>query len=182
MAVERTLSIIKPDAIASNVIGKIYTRFETNGLKIVAAQMRHLSRAETEGFYAVHRERPFFRDLVDFMTSGPVMIQVLEGLNHRTANGGPDGAAQEGMLTQQGQGVADVGRGPASTAFQVVNHERHIQHVRSLRQDVVAEPSGEHHDRVVRDGSGHGDAAHRAEDTQPGAGSTRRSGRRDPRE
>ena len=79
MAVERTLSIIKPDAVASNVIGKIYTRFETNGLKIVAAQMRHLSRAETEGFYAVHRERPFFRDLVDFMTSGPVMIQVLEG-------------------------------------------------------------------------------------------------------
>ena len=80
MAVERTLSIIKPDAVASNVIGKIYTRFETNGLKIVAAQMRHLSRAEAEGFYAVHRERPFFRDLVDFMTSGPVMIQVLEGL------------------------------------------------------------------------------------------------------
>ena len=79
MAVERTLSIIKPDAVASNVIGKIYTRFETNGLKIVAAQMRHLSRAEAEGFYAVHRERPFFRDLVDFMTSGPVMIQVLEG-------------------------------------------------------------------------------------------------------
>ncbi len=79
MAVERTLSIIKPDAVAKNVIGKIYSRFETNGLKIVAAQMRWLSRAEAEGFYAVHRERPFFRDLVDFMTSGPVMIQVLEG-------------------------------------------------------------------------------------------------------
>ena len=79
MAVERTLSIIKPDAVASNVIGKIYSRFETNGLRIVAAQMRHLSRAEAEGFYAVHRDRPFFRDLVDFMTSGPVMIQVLEG-------------------------------------------------------------------------------------------------------
>ena len=79
MAAERTLSIIKPDAVAKNVIGKIYSRFETSGLRIVAAQMRHLSRAEAEGFYAVHRERPFFRDLVDFMTSGPVMIQVLEG-------------------------------------------------------------------------------------------------------
>ena len=79
MAVERTLSIIKPDAVAGNVIGKIYTRFEASGLKIVAAQMRWLSRAEAEGFYAVHRERPFFKDLVDFMTSGPVMIQVLEG-------------------------------------------------------------------------------------------------------
>ncbi len=79
MAVERTLSIIKPDAVASNVIGKIYTRFEQAGLKIVAARMRWLSRAEAEGFYAVHKERPFFKDLVDFMTSGPVIIQVLEG-------------------------------------------------------------------------------------------------------
>ena len=79
MAVERTLSIIKPDAVAKNVIGKIYTRFESAGLKIVAAQMRRLSRAEAEGFYAVHRERPFFKDLVDFMISGPVVVQVLEG-------------------------------------------------------------------------------------------------------
>lgn len=79
MAIERTLSIIKPDAVAKNVIGKIYSRFETNGLKIVAAQMRQLSQTEAEGFYAVHRERPFFADLVKFMTSGPVMIQVLEG-------------------------------------------------------------------------------------------------------
>lgn len=79
MAIERTLSIIKPDAVAKNVIGKIYSRFETNGLKIVAAQMRQLSRAEAEGFYAVHKERPFFNDLVNFMISGPVMIQVLEG-------------------------------------------------------------------------------------------------------
>ncbi len=79
MAVERTLSIIKPDAVAKNVIGQIYTRFENAGLKIVAAQMRHLTRAEAEGFYAVHRARPFFKDLVDFMISGPVMIQVLEG-------------------------------------------------------------------------------------------------------
>ena len=79
MAVERTLSIIKPDAVAKNVIGQIYTRFENADLKIVAAQMRHLTRTEAEGFYAVHRARPFFGDLVDFMISGPVMIQVLEG-------------------------------------------------------------------------------------------------------
>ncbi len=81
MAVERTLSIIKPDAVAKNVIGEIYARFEKAGLRIVAARMMHLSRAEAEGFYAVHRERPFFRDLVEFMTSGPVMVQVLEGNN-----------------------------------------------------------------------------------------------------
>ncbi|TRZ91374.1 MAG: nucleoside-diphosphate kinase [Rhodocyclaceae bacterium] len=79
MAVERTLSIIKPDAVAKNLIGKIYSRFETNGLKIIAARMVHLSRLEAEGFYAVHRARPFFKDLVEFMISGPVMVQVLEG-------------------------------------------------------------------------------------------------------
>ena len=81
MATERTLSIIKPDAVAKNVIGKIYSRFESNGLKIVAAKMRHLTREEAEGFYAVHKERPFFAELVKFMTSGPVMVQVLEGEN-----------------------------------------------------------------------------------------------------
>jgi len=79
MAVERTLSIIKPDAVAKNVIGKIYTRFEDAGLKVIASRMVHLSRADAEGFYAVHRARPFFKDLVDFMISGPVMVQVLEG-------------------------------------------------------------------------------------------------------
>ncbi|MDR0275802.1 MAG: nucleoside-diphosphate kinase [Burkholderiaceae bacterium] len=79
MATERTLSIIKPDAVAKNVVGKIYSRFESAGLKIVAAQMRHLSRREAEQFYAVHKARPFFKDLVDFMISGPVMVQALEG-------------------------------------------------------------------------------------------------------
>jgi nucleoside-diphosphate kinase len=79
MALERTLSIIKPDAVAKNVIGQIYTRFENAGLRIVAARMKQLSRPEAEGFYAVHRERPFFAALVEFMISGPVMIQVLEG-------------------------------------------------------------------------------------------------------
>ena len=81
MAIERTLSIIKPDAVAKNVIGQIYSSFEDNGLKIGAAQMKQLSREQAEGFYAVHKERPFFNDLVEFMISGPVMIQVLEGDN-----------------------------------------------------------------------------------------------------
>ncbi|WP_028312850.1 nucleoside-diphosphate kinase [Derxia gummosa] len=79
MAIERTLSIIKPDAVAKNVIGKIITRFEDAGLKVVAARLTQLSRAEAEGFYAVHKERPFFNDLVTFMISGPVFVQVLEG-------------------------------------------------------------------------------------------------------
>jgi nucleoside-diphosphate kinase len=79
MAFERTLSIIKPDAVRKNAIGQILARFEAAGLRIVAARMMHLSRAEAEGFYAVHRSRPFFRDLVEFMTSGPVLVQVLEG-------------------------------------------------------------------------------------------------------
>ncbi len=81
MSVERTLSIVKPDAVAKNVIGQIYSRFEGAGLRIIAAHMLHLSREQAEGFYAVHKSRPFFKDLVDFMISGPVMIQVLEGEN-----------------------------------------------------------------------------------------------------
>lgn len=81
MAVERTFSIVKPDAVAKNIIGEIYARFEKAGLRIVAARMLHLSREQAEGFYAVHRERPFFGELVAFMTSGPVIVQVLEGEN-----------------------------------------------------------------------------------------------------
>lgn len=81
MAIERTISIIKPDAVAKDVIGQIYSRFESNGLRIIAAKMKHLSTKEAQDFYAVHKERPFFADLVAFMTGGPVMIQVLEGEN-----------------------------------------------------------------------------------------------------
>ena len=81
MAVERTLSIVKPDAVAKNVIGRIYSRFEEAGLRVVAARMMHLSQKQAEGFYAVHEERPFFKDLVKFMVSGPIMVQVLEGEN-----------------------------------------------------------------------------------------------------
>lgn len=86
MAIERTLSIVKPDAVAKNVIGEIYSRFEKAGLKIIAAKMLHLSREQAEGFYAVHKERPFFNDLVKFMTSGPIIVQVLEGENAIQAN------------------------------------------------------------------------------------------------
>ena len=94
MTIERTLSIIKPDAVAKNVIGQIYSRFEGAGLKIIAARMLHLSRAEAEGFYAVHSARPFFKDLVEFMISGPVIVQALEGENaiakHRDLMGATD--------------------------------------------------------------------------------------------
>ena len=86
MAVERTLSMIKPDAVSKNVIGKIYSRFEDAGLQIVAARMVHLSQAEARAFYAVHAERPFYDSLVEFMTSGPIMVQVLEGENAITKN------------------------------------------------------------------------------------------------
>jgi nucleoside-diphosphate kinase len=94
MSIERTLSIIKPDGVGRNLIGEVYRRFEVTGLKIVAARMMTLSQREAEGFYAVHRERPFFKDLVRFMTSGPVMVQVLEGegavAKHRDVMGATD--------------------------------------------------------------------------------------------
>ncbi len=94
MALERTLSIVKPDGVARNLIGEVYGRFEKNGLKIIAARMRHLSQTEAEGFYAVHKARPFFKDLVAYMTSGPVIVQVLEGenavLRHRDIMGATD--------------------------------------------------------------------------------------------
>jgi nucleoside-diphosphate kinase len=94
MALERTLSIIKPDGVAKNIIGAVYSRFEQAGLRVVAAKMKHLTRAEAEAFYAVHRERPFFKPLVEFMISGPVMVQVLEGegavLKHRDVMGATD--------------------------------------------------------------------------------------------
>lgn len=94
MTIERTLSIIKPDGVQKNLIGEIYRRFEQAGLRIVAARMLHLSRAQAEAFYAVHRERPFYRDLVDYMTTGPVIAQVLEGENaiesHRRIMGATD--------------------------------------------------------------------------------------------
>ena len=103
MAVERTLSIIKPDAVGKNVIGEIYTKFEQAGLKIIAARMMHLSKEKAEGFYAVHKERPFFNDLVEFMTSGPVIVQALEGENaiaaHREVMGATNPSeAAEGTI------------------------------------------------------------------------------------
>ena len=103
MAIERTLSIIKPDAVAKNVIGQIYARFEGAGLKVIASKMAHLSRQEAEQFYAVHKERPFFGELVDFMTSGPVVVQVLEGddaiLKYREVMGATNPAnAAEGTI------------------------------------------------------------------------------------
>ena len=111
MAVERTLSIIKPDAVAKNAIGDIYARFEKAGLKIVAARMVWLSRRDAEGFYAVHSERPFFRDLVEFMTTGPVMIQVLEGENaiarNRELMGATDPAKAARRHHSRGPGAID---------------------------------------------------------------------------
>ncbi len=99
MAIERTFSIVKPDAVAKNVIGEIYSRFEKNGLRIIAAKMMHLTKEQAEGFYAVHKERPFFNDLVSFMISGPVMMQVLEGenaiLKHREVMGATNPAEAE---------------------------------------------------------------------------------------
>ena len=129
MAVERTLSIIKPDAVAKNVIGEIYRRFEQAGLKIVAAKMLHLSREQAQAFYAVHKERPFYNDLVSFMTSGPVMVQVLEGenavLHHRDIMGAtnPANAAPGTIRADFADGVEENavhGSDAADTAKQEI--------------------------------------------------------------
>ncbi|MEE2787637.1 MAG: nucleoside-diphosphate kinase [Myxococcota bacterium] len=109
MSIERTLSIIKPDGVSRNLIGEILGRFEKNGLRIVATRMQHLSRGEAEGFYAVHRERPFFGELVDYMTSGPVVISILEGedaiLRHRDLLGATDPAKAEAGTIRADFGV-----------------------------------------------------------------------------
>ena len=117
MAVERTLSIVKPDAVEKNIIGKIYSRFEKQGLRIVAARMLRLSRAQAEGFYAVHRGQPFFNDLVVFMTSGPVMVQVLEGDNAIQVNRELMGATDP-KKAAQGTLRSDFGQ---STNFNAVH-------------------------------------------------------------
>ena len=128
MALERTLSIIKPDAVAKNVIGKIYQRFEDAGLKIIAARMLHLSRSEAEGFYAVHRERPFFKDLVGFMISGPVMIQVLEGegaiVKNRDLMGATDPKkAAAGTIRADFAASIDANAAHGSDAPETANYE-----------------------------------------------------------
>ena len=128
MAVERTLSIIKPDAVAKNVIGKIVSRFEDNGLKIVAARMQLLSQREAEGFYAVHRERPFFNDLVKFMISGPVMIMVLEGENAIMTNRNLMGAtdpkkAEKGTIRADFADSIDANAVHGSDAPETASHE-----------------------------------------------------------
>ncbi|WDZ94564.1 nucleoside-diphosphate kinase [Herbaspirillum sp. WKF16] len=128
MAIERTLSIIKPDAVAKNVIGQIYTRFENAGLKIIASRMTQLSRAEAEGFYAVHRERPFFKDLVDFMVSGPVVIQVLEGegaiLKNRDLMGATDPKkAEKGTIRADFADSIDANAVHGSDAAETANVE-----------------------------------------------------------
>ena len=112
MSIERTLSIIKPDGVSRNLIGEILGRFEKNGLRIVATRMQHLSRGEAEGFYAVHRERPFFGELVEYMTSGPVVISILEGegaiLRHRDLLGATDPSKAEPGTIRADFGV-DIG-------------------------------------------------------------------------
>jgi nucleoside-diphosphate kinase len=129
MAIERTLSIIKPDGVAKNVIGEVYSRFEKSGLRIVAAKMLQLSQAQAEGFYEVHRERPFFKDLVAFMTSGPVMVQVLEGENaiakNREIMGATDpkqaeaGTIRADFAETIDENVVHGSDGPETAAFEI---------------------------------------------------------------
>ncbi len=128
MSIERTLSIIKPDAVAKNHIGEIYSCFEKGGLKIIAARMMQLSREQAEGFYAVHKERPFFNDLVSFMISGPVMVQVLEGenaiLKHRELMGATNPAeAAEGTIRQRFASSIDENAVHGSDAAETAQNE-----------------------------------------------------------
>ncbi len=129
MALERTLSIVKPDGVSRNLIGEVYRRFEQAGLSIVAARMMHLSTREAEGFYAVHRERPFFRDLVRYMTSGPVVVQVLEGedaiAKHRELMGATDprkaapGTIRADFAESIERNVVHGSDSPATAAFEI---------------------------------------------------------------
>lgn len=129
MALERTLSIVKPDGVQANLIGEVYRRFERAGLAIIAARMRRLSQLEAEGFYAVHRARPFFKDLVSYMTSGPVMVQVLEGENaiarHREIMGATDpkkaapGTIRADLAKSIEQNVVHGSDGPETAAQEI---------------------------------------------------------------
>jgi len=137
MAVERTLSIIKPDGVGRNLIGEIYRRFEAAGLSVVAARMMHLSTGEAEGFYAVHRERPFFKDLVKFMTSGPVMVQVLEGkgaiAKNREVMGATDpkkaakGTIRADLATSIDENVVHGSDAPETAAREIAYFFREIE-------------------------------------------------------
>jgi nucleoside-diphosphate kinase len=137
MSIERTLSIVKPDGVGRNLIGEVYRRFESAGLKVVAARMLQLSRAEAEGFYAVHRERPFFKDLVAFMTSGPVMVQVLEGEaaigKHREVMGATDpkkaakGTIRADLATSIDENIVHGSDAPETAAQEIRYFFREIE-------------------------------------------------------
>jgi nucleoside-diphosphate kinase len=137
MSIERTLSIVKPDGVGRNLIGEVYRRFEQVGLKVVAARMMRLSQAEAEGFYAVHRERPFFKDLVRFMTSGPVMVQVLEGENaiakNREVMGATDpkkadkGTIRADLATSIDENIAHGSDAPETAAREISYFFREIE-------------------------------------------------------
>jgi len=137
MALERTLSIVKPDGVQKNLIGEVYRRFEQAGLKIVAARMRHLTQTEAEGFYAVHRERPFYKDLVRYMTSGPVVVSVLEGenavLKHRDLMGATDpkkadkGTIRADLATSIDENIVHGSDAPDTAAREISYFFRQIE-------------------------------------------------------
>jgi nucleoside-diphosphate kinase len=137
MSIERTLSIVKPDGVGRNLIGEVYRRFESAGLRVVAARMMHLSLTEAEGFYAVHRERPFFKDLVKFMISGPVMVQVLEGdgaiAKHREVMGATDpkkaekGSIRADLATSIDENVVHGSDAPETAAREIAYFFREIE-------------------------------------------------------